>query len=105
ALSLISGVYFNLVIGTFSQNTESPTNPVRFIGVREHLFFSKSIRNDLLDLAIQAGGYGLVIQYIRKMMNDNPQGTENSSPNFENQAKDLLNKGLISKKGFDALIA
>ncbi|WP_213064374.1 hypothetical protein, partial [Acinetobacter baumannii] len=29
-LSLISGVYFNLVIGTFSQNTESPTNPVRF---------------------------------------------------------------------------
>ncbi|WP_449202552.1 hypothetical protein, partial [Acinetobacter baumannii] len=23
--------YFNLVIGTFSQNTESPTNPVRFI--------------------------------------------------------------------------
>ncbi|CDG79367.1 dihydropteridine reductase, partial [Acinetobacter baumannii 107m] len=23
-------VYFNLVIGTFSQNTESPTNPVRF---------------------------------------------------------------------------
>ncbi|MQY89081.1 hypothetical protein F4T75_11370, partial [Acinetobacter baumannii] len=25
-----SGVYFNLVIGTFSQNTESPTNPVRF---------------------------------------------------------------------------
>ncbi|WP_252618454.1 ATPase, T2SS/T4P/T4SS family [Acinetobacter pittii] len=77
----------------------------KLIGVREHLFFSKSIRNDLLDLAIQAGGYGLVIQYIRKMMNDNPQGTENSSPNFENQAKDLLNKGLISKKGFDALIA
>ncbi|MFX9784177.1 hypothetical protein ABTP12_17270, partial [Acinetobacter baumannii] len=27
------GVYFNLVIGTFSQNTESPTNPVRFINL------------------------------------------------------------------------
>ncbi|MFW1644995.1 hypothetical protein ACG9W2_16160, partial [Acinetobacter guillouiae] len=30
ALSLISGVYFNFVIGIVSQNIDSPTNPVRF---------------------------------------------------------------------------
>ncbi|MDQ9837956.1 DDE-type integrase/transposase/recombinase, partial [Acinetobacter baumannii] len=29
-LSLISGVYFNFVIGIVSQNIDSPTNPVRF---------------------------------------------------------------------------
>ncbi|MDI9726304.1 hypothetical protein QM272_19760, partial [Acinetobacter baumannii] len=28
--SLISGVYFNYVIGIDSQNIDSPTNPVRF---------------------------------------------------------------------------
>ncbi|WP_287000027.1 hypothetical protein, partial [Acinetobacter sp.] len=30
-LSLISGVYFNFVIGIVSQNIDSPTNTVRFI--------------------------------------------------------------------------
>ncbi|MFX6517658.1 hypothetical protein ABTG30_18080, partial [Acinetobacter baumannii] len=37
-----SGVYFNLVIGTFSQNTESPTNPVRFS--YKFLLFLKEIK-------------------------------------------------------------
>ncbi|MEQ1070963.1 hypothetical protein, partial [Acinetobacter lwoffii] len=35
ALSLISGVYFNFVIGIVSQNIDSPTNPVRFTNTKE----------------------------------------------------------------------
>ncbi|MDA3581851.1 hypothetical protein MJ049_06105 [Acinetobacter baumannii] len=43
---MISGVYFNFVIGIVSQNIDSPTNPVRFSLIVSGFF--KTLLNSLI---------------------------------------------------------
>ncbi|WP_254433886.1 ATPase, T2SS/T4P/T4SS family [Acinetobacter sp. Marseille-Q1618] len=81
------------------------TADAKQMAVRETLFFTRSFKTKLLDLAISKSGYAGVVQEIRKIMNNNVEGTDISTPNFEVQAKDLFESGKISNEGYEALLA